>query len=80
MEDNNLKSFSLTALFMVTGFSSFIFYVLLNMMDGTKATFFIWTGCAGIVAGFIAFAVQLLNEKETDRRRKRRDARMNDEL
>jgi len=76
MEENNLKSFSITAMFLVTGFSCLLFYAFLRILDGTNAFFFIWAGCASLVAGFIAFVWQLLQEKENTKRKKRKHARM----
>ncbi|MBL0154302.1 MAG: hypothetical protein IPP93_12770 [Chitinophagaceae bacterium] len=76
MEENNLKSFSITALFLVTGFSCLLFYAFLRILDGTNAFFFIWAGCAALVAGFISFVWQLLQEKENTKRKKRKHSRM----
>ncbi len=79
MEEDNLKSFSITAVFLVTGFSCLLFYAFLRLLDGTNAFFFIWAGCAGLVAGFFAFVWQLLQEKETAKRKKRKQARMHNQ-
>jgi len=60
MEDEKLKSFSLTALFFVTGISSFIFYVLMKLLDGTESVFFVWIGLAGLGTGMIIYMLQTM--------------------
>ncbi|HEY6062250.1 MAG TPA: hypothetical protein VIV35_01505 [Chitinophagaceae bacterium] len=51
MEDKEMKEFSLTAFFLVTGFSSFAFSKILQLLDGTQIPAFTWIGIIAILAG-----------------------------
>lgn len=53
MDERNLKEFSWTAFFLVTGFSFFIFSKMLQFLDGTHLPVFSWIGIACIVIGSV---------------------------
>jgi len=62
MDDRNLKEFSWTAFFLVTGFSFFIFSKLLQFLDGTHLPLFSWIGVLAIVIGSLN-SIRLLAER-----------------
>jgi hypothetical protein len=53
MEDKDLKKFSLTALFFVTGISFFIFSKAIWLIDRTRLPVFSWIGLIAILLGFL---------------------------
>lgn len=59
MDDSNLKEFSWTAFFLVTGFSFFIFSKLLQNLDGTHLPLFTWIGVIAIVIGSLSSIMSL---------------------
>ncbi len=64
MEDKELKEFSWTAFFLVTGFSCFLFSKMMLFLDGTPLPIFTWIGIAGIVIGSIRGITTVKQEAE----------------
>ena len=62
MEDKQMKDFSWTAFFLVTGFSFFMFSKLLWMLDGTPLPVFTWLGIVAILIGALRI---LLSRKQS---------------
>lgn len=62
MDDRNLREFSWTAFFLVTGFSFFIFSKLLQFLDGTHLPVFSWIGVIAIVIGSLS-SIRSLTER-----------------
>jgi hypothetical protein len=64
MEDNEMKKFSWTAFFLVTGFSFFMFSKLMDFLDGTQLPVFTWIGVLAIVIGFLSMIGSLKQKPE----------------
>jgi predicted ABC-type exoprotein transport system permease subunit len=54
MKDKELNEFSLTALFLVTGFCFFSFSKILQYLDGSHTPIFTWVGVFGILIGSLS--------------------------
>jgi hypothetical protein len=59
MEDNEIKDFSRTAFFLVTGFSFFFFSKTLQWLDKTREPVFAWIGIVAIIIGLLNGIVTL---------------------
>jgi predicted membrane channel-forming protein YqfA (hemolysin III family) len=59
MEDKEMKEFSWTAFFVVTGFSFILFSKILHLLDGTRLPIFTWAGIIAIMTGSFYFIVTL---------------------
>lgn len=66
MEDKEMKQFSWTAFFLVTGFSFFMFSKMMLFLDGTNLPVFTWLGILAIAIGSIR-AVRSLNSRPEER-------------
>jgi hypothetical protein len=64
MEDKQMKDFSWTAFFLVTGLSFFLFSKLLWMLDGTPLPVFTWLGIASIAIGSFRIILSLNQSPE----------------
>ena len=53
MEDNDVKDFSWTGLFLVTGICSFLFSGIMKMLEGSYVPFFTWIGISCLLMGAI---------------------------
>lgn len=53
-EQQDIKSFSLAALLLVTGFCFLLFTLLLRIADGVSTRLFLWIGIVTFVAGLLA--------------------------
>lgn len=62
MEDKEMKQFSWTAFFLVTGFSFFMFSKMMMFLDGTNLPIFTWIGILTIAIGSLR-AVRSLKMK-----------------
>ncbi len=62
MEDKELKEFSWTAFFLVTGFSFFAFSKMLQWLDGTPLPVFTWIGVIACLVGSLN-SIRTLMEK-----------------
>jgi protein-S-isoprenylcysteine O-methyltransferase Ste14 len=51
MEDNDVKGFSWTGLFFVTGLCFFAFCGVLQFLDHAHPSVFMWIGCVAIFFG-----------------------------
>ena len=60
MEDNEMKKFSRTAFFLVTGFCFSLFNTVLQLLDRTREPVFTWIGIAALMTG-LAIMTGLLN-------------------
>jgi predicted membrane channel-forming protein YqfA (hemolysin III family) len=59
MEDKEMKEFSWTAFFLVTGFSLILFSKILQFLDGTRLQVFTWAGIVTIIIGSLYFILTL---------------------
>ena len=64
MEDNELKDFSRTAFFLVTGFSFFFFSMALQWLDKTREPVFTWIGIFAITIGLLNGIVRIIEKPE----------------
>ena len=64
MEDKEMKDFSWTALFLVTGFCFFAFSKLLQLLDGTHLPVFTWIGVIAILLGSLNYIRTLMGSTE----------------
>ena len=58
-EEKDLKKFSWTCLFTVTGVCCVAFYFLLQMLDGAASIFFVKVGFFNILIGLLLWVMQL---------------------
>jgi hypothetical protein len=66
MEDKEMKQFSWTAFFLVTGFSFFMFSKLMLFLDGTQLPIFTWIGLAAIAVGSLRAAKSFKSTTEEE--------------
>lgn len=64
MEDKEMKEFSWTAFFLVTGFSFFAFSKMLQILDGTQLQVFTWIGVVSILVGSLNKIRTLIGKSE----------------
>ena len=62
MEDNEIKDFSRTAFFLVTGFSFILFSKILQILDRARLPVFNWIGVFAIMIGSL-YCIVTLKEK-----------------
>jgi predicted membrane channel-forming protein YqfA (hemolysin III family) len=64
MEDKEMKEFSWTAFFLVTGFSLILFSKVLQFLDGTRLPILTWIGIGTILIGALHFLMTLKEKSE----------------
>jgi len=64
MKDKQIDRFSWTALFLVTGFSFFVFSKMLKFLTGSQLPVFTWIGIISLVIGFIISIISFLQKSE----------------
>ncbi len=64
MEDKELKEFSWTAFFLVTGFSFFAFSKILQWLDGTRLPVFSWIGVFAILVGSLNSILRFMEKSD----------------
>lgn len=64
MEDKDLKEFSWSAFFLVTGFCFFFFSKILHALDGANLRIFTWIGIIAIVTGSVSSIRTLIEKPE----------------
>ncbi|NOT49806.1 MAG: hypothetical protein HOP10_00840 [Chitinophagaceae bacterium] len=64
MEDNEMKQFSWTAFFLVTGFSFFMFSKLMFFLDGTQLPVFTLIGILAIAIGCFSMIRSIKHKPE----------------
>ena len=64
MEDNEMKEFSWTAFYVVTGFSLILFSKILQVLDGTPLPAFNRIGVIAIILGSLYYIVTLKGKSE----------------
>ena len=53
MEDKDMKDFSWTGLFLVTGICAFLFSGIMKMLEGSYVPLFTWVGVSCLLMGSI---------------------------
>jgi hypothetical protein len=53
MEEKEMREFSWTGLFFVTGFCFFAFVIILELLDHTHPDYFIWIAGSSLFLGFL---------------------------
>ena len=64
MEDKEMKEFSWTAFFLVTGFCFFAFGKILQLLDGVQLPVFTWIGIIAVLAGSLNSIRTLMEKSE----------------
>jgi hypothetical protein len=59
MLKNEDKEFSWTMLFLVTGFSLFLFAAVLALLNDRFAEYFVYGGAVSVIAGLVAWVISL---------------------
>ena len=54
MEEREMREFSWTGLFLVTGCCFFIFSAVMKMLEGEHVPFFTWIGLASLLLGTLS--------------------------
>jgi hypothetical protein len=70
MEEKELKEFSWTGLFIVTGLCFFGFSAILEFLDHTHPKIFIWIGLLSIFLGILNMISKLTTRSVTKKRNK----------
>jgi hypothetical protein len=60
MEEKDLREFSWTGLFIVTGCCFFLFSGVMKLLEGVHIPFFTWTGFASLLLGSLSTVGNLL--------------------
>jgi hypothetical protein len=66
IQEKEMMKFSWTGLFLVTGFSSFIFSAVMKVLDGDHSRFLVLIGVAGVSLGLLNW---VLNQTGTRKRK-----------
>jgi hypothetical protein len=69
MEDKEMRDFSWTGLFLVTGICSFLFSAVMKMLEGTYIPLFTWMGIACLLLGSINGIGVLIIRTETRKKK-----------
>jgi hypothetical protein len=64
MEDKEMKEFSVTAFFLVTGFSFIVFSKALRLLNRTPLPLFTWIGVIAIMIGSVYCIATLKGRSE----------------
>ncbi|HMK24431.1 MAG TPA: hypothetical protein VK483_00275 [Chitinophagaceae bacterium] len=64
MEDKEMKEFSRTAFFLVTGFSFIVFSKVLRFLNRAPLPIFTWIGVIAIMIGSLYFIATLKGKSE----------------
>jgi uncharacterized membrane protein YgdD (TMEM256/DUF423 family) len=70
MEEREMREFSWTGLFLVTGLCFFIFSGILEYLDHTHPSFFIWIGSISIFLGLLNIATRSMSRATSKANRK----------
>jgi hypothetical protein len=54
-EEKDINAFSWPTLFIVTGISFFLFFLILKLVEGQHKSFFLYTGAISFVCGLLAW-------------------------
>jgi uncharacterized membrane protein YgdD (TMEM256/DUF423 family) len=70
MEEKEMREFSWTGLFLVTGFCFFAFVIILELLDHTHPDYFTWIGGSSLLLGILNTVTGLVHRVSGKGKRK----------
>lgn len=61
MDEKEMMNFSWTGRFLVTGFSCFLFSMMLKILDGDHSRFLVLTGTVTLILGLLNWAGRIMS-------------------